>query len=172
MGHNLIASIHDPDHRHMEEFGVIGHNMTAMRDPVFYRWHTYINNIFSKFKRLLPPYSEQELSFADINLREIKVRTSTLEEPNHFETFWQNSEVDLAAGLDFTADSGLHASYTHLQHAPFEYSFVIENKCEHVKNGTCRIFLCPKTDERGKPLKLEEQRLLAIELDKFTVKRK
>lgn len=151
---------------------MIGHNMTAMRDPVFYRWHTYINNIFSKFKRLLPPYSEQELSFADINLREIKVRTSTLEEPNHFETFWQNSEVDLAAGLDFTADSGLHASYTHLQHAPFEYSFVIENKCEHVKNGTCRIFLCPKTDERGKPLKLEEQRLLAIELDKFTVKRK
>lgn len=120
----------------------------------------------------MPPYNEQELSFADINLREIGVRTSTLKEPNHFETFWQNSEVDLAAGLDFTADSGLHASYTHLQHAPFEYCFVVENKSEHVKSGTCRIFLCPKTDERGKPLKLEEQRLLTIELDKFTVKRK
>ncbi|XP_050327547.1 phenoloxidase 2-like [Bactrocera neohumeralis] len=170
MGHNSIASIHDPDHRHMEEFGVIGHNMTAMRDPVFYRWHTYINNIMLKFKRLLPPYSEQQLSFSDINLREIEVRTSSLKEPNHFETFWQNSEVDLAAGLDFTADSGLHASYTHLQHAPFEYCFVVENNSEHVKCGTCRIFLCPIKDDRGKLLKLEGQRLLAIELDKFTVK--
>lgn len=170
MGHDLIACAHDPDNRHKEESGVMGHNMTAMRDPIFYRWHTFINNIFNKFKILLPPYCKKQLDYAGINFRSFVVRSSTLNEPNQFETFWQNSEVDLAAGLDFTADTGLYASYTHLQHAPFEYQFVVENTSEQMKRGTCRIFLCPQLDERGKRLTLEEQRLLAIEMDKFTVR--
>lgn len=38
-----------------------------------------------------------------------------------------------------------------------------------MKQGTCRIFLIPKVDERGQPLRFRDQRLFAIELDKFSV---
>lgn len=35
-GHNIIAYVHDPQQRYLEEFGVMGDFQTAMRDPVFY----------------------------------------------------------------------------------------------------------------------------------------
>lgn len=35
--------------------------------------------------------------------------------------------------------------------------------------GTCRIFLIPKFDERGEPLRYRDQRSFAIEMDKFLV---
>lgn len=38
MGHVFISYSHDPDHRHLESFGVMGDSSTAMRDPVFYRY--------------------------------------------------------------------------------------------------------------------------------------
>lgn len=41
-----------------------------------------------------------------------------------------------------------------------------------MKDGTCRIFLVPKVDERGQPLRFREQRLFAVEMDKFLVHRK
>lgn len=36
-GHNIIAFVHDPDQRYLEEYGVMGDVTTAMRDPIFYR---------------------------------------------------------------------------------------------------------------------------------------
>lgn len=32
-GHDLISFIHDPDGRYLEDFSVMGHVATAMRDP-------------------------------------------------------------------------------------------------------------------------------------------
>lgn len=34
--------------------------------------------------------------------------------------------------------------------------------------GTVRIFIAPKTDERGELIPLKEQRLLMAEMDRFT----
>lgn len=41
------------------------------------------------------------------------------------------------------------------------------NETGTMKQGTCRIFLIPKVDEREQPLRFREQRLFAIEMDKF-----
>lgn len=35
-GHNIIAFVHDPERKYLEEFGVMGDVTTAMRDPIFY----------------------------------------------------------------------------------------------------------------------------------------
>lgn len=35
----------------------MGDTATAMRDPVFYRWHSYIDDIFQEYKATLPGYS-------------------------------------------------------------------------------------------------------------------
>lgn len=40
-----------------ESFGTIGDSATAMRDPIFYRWHAFIDDIFQEFKATLPGYT-------------------------------------------------------------------------------------------------------------------
>ena len=61
MGHNLISLAHDPDARFREDISVMGDVTTAMRDPIFYRWHSFIDQIFTKFKDLLPSYDNNQV---------------------------------------------------------------------------------------------------------------
>jgi len=89
--------------------------------------------------------------------------------PNVLLTFWQKSAVDLAAGLDFGPEGNMFAQFTHLQHAPFVFRISVNNNSGAQRRGTCRIFMAPRVDERGTTLTFAEQRLLMIELDKFTV---
>ncbi|XP_039479910.1 phenoloxidase 2 [Drosophila santomea] len=170
-GHNLISFAHDPDNRHLEDFGVMGDVTTAMRDPVFYRWHGFIDSVFNKFKTRLDPYNAGELNFDGVTVDYIEAKIGKSNTTaNTLLTYWQKSSADLAAGLDFgpSADGNIFASFTHLQNAPFTYTFNVTNAGAR-RTGTCRIFICPKVDERNQPLSLEEQRLMAIEMDKFTV---
>ncbi|XP_075147708.1 phenoloxidase 2-like [Haematobia irritans] len=170
MVHNLISYAHDPDARHLEEYGVMGDVTTAMRDPIFYRWHGYLDTLFSKFKSLLPVYDANNLKYQGVTIDNIEAKiNSGNSAPNVLLTYWQKSNVDIAAGLDFGPNGSVYASFTHLQHAPFEYVFQVTNSNRTNKMGTCRIFLCPKTNETGSPLSIDEQRMLAIEMDKFTV---
>lgn len=89
--------------------------------------------------------------------------------PNVLQTFWQQSDVDLSRGLDFVPRGNVFARFTHLQNADFTYNININNTTGNPALGTCRIFLGPRNDERGQPFLFRDQRLLMIELDKFTV---
>lgn len=40
---------------------------------------------------------------------------------NNIGTFWQQSDVDLSRGMDFTPRGAVFARFTHLQHQPFSY---------------------------------------------------
>lgn len=90
---------------------------------------------------------------------------------NTFQTFWQQSDVDLSRGLDFVPRGNVFARFTHLQHAPWTYTININNNASTGRLGTVRIFLGPKFDERGIEMLFRDQRLLMIELDKFVVSR-
>nr|XP_014102748.1 phenoloxidase 2 [Bactrocera oleae] len=170
-GHNVISFSHDPDNRFLEDFGVMGDVTTAMRDPIFYRWHGYLDILFNRFKEKLPVYSAPELGYNGITVTraDVRILSPTKNITNTLLTYWEKSDVDLAAGLDFGPSGSVYALFTHLQHSPFEYLIEVNNESGTPKRGTCRIFLCPMTDERGTSLTLNEQRQLAIELDKFNV---
>ncbi|XP_058835187.1 phenoloxidase 1-like [Topomyia yanbarensis] len=170
VGHDMLAYIHDPDYRYLEDFGVMGDVTTAMRDPVFYRWHGMIDGIFRKFLETLRPYTSAQLGYPGIKVNSINLRLNRPNAPaNVLLTFWQKSQVDLAAGLDFGPKGNVFASFTHLQHAPFAFEIKVTNSTGSAKRGTARIFIAPKVDERGTKLTFKEQRLLFIELDKFGV---
>lgn len=47
-----------------ETFGVIGDPATAMRDPIFYRWHAFIDDVFQEHKNTLPRYQVNQVSKA------------------------------------------------------------------------------------------------------------
>ncbi|KAJ1524517.1 hypothetical protein ONE63_011009 [Megalurothrips usitatus] len=168
-GHIAIAFSHDPDNRHLESFGVMGDSTTAMRDPVFYRWHAFVDDIFQEHKRTLPPYTQQQLDFPGVRVKNLEVRTAGAGNPNQLFTFWQQNDMDLSRGLDFTPRGSIFARFTHLQHRPFTYRFTVENNLPGQREGYVRIFMAPKFDERGAPMQFRDQRVFMVELDKFPI---
>lgn len=103
-GHNLIAYVHDPENKHLEDYGIMADVATSMRDPIFYRWHAFIDTIFMKLKNQLPQYRMDDLKFDGIDVTSVNVRVTRPSpniRPNLLVTFWQKSDVDLGASLDF-----------------------------------------------------------------------
>lgn len=58
----MLGYIHDPNNSFLEGFGVIGDPTTSMRDPVFFRWHQHVDDIFERHKRRFKPYSKDEVA--------------------------------------------------------------------------------------------------------------
>jgi len=44
-----------------ENYGVMGDLSTAMRDPIFYRWHAYTDDMFQEYKATIPSYNVQNV---------------------------------------------------------------------------------------------------------------
>jgi hypothetical protein len=145
MGHTLISYQHDPDHRHLESFSVMGDNNVSMRDPTFYRWHAEVDDIFDEHKKKLNPYTAQQLTFSGIRVQAIQVQPET-GRPNTFSTHWQQSDVrkliliiwkqifkelfqvNLAKGMDFIPRGDVFARFTHLQHVPYTMNIQVNNE--------------------------------------------
>ncbi|KAI7815440.1 phenoloxidase [Rhyzopertha dominica] len=151
MGHVFLSYIHDPDHRHLESFGVIGDSATAMRDPIFYRWHAFVDDLFQEHKATLPRYDENRLNYPGVTVTGVEIQPVGGGQRNTLSTFWQQSDVDLSRGMDFQPRGAVFARFTHLNHQPFTYRITVDNKANGARRGTCRIFLAPKFDERGNP---------------------
>ena len=170
MGHTFISYAHDPDHRHLESFGVMGDAATAMRDPVFYNWHAWIDDIFQTHKQQLVPYTANQLNYTGITIGALLIQADG-GEANTLNTFWQQSDVDLSRGMDFVPRGSVFARFTHLQHVPYTISLQVNNESGVQRQGMVRIFMSPKNNERGSPMMFRDQRLMMIELDKFIVAR-
>lgn len=168
MVHLIIGLCHDPDGRNLETFSVIGDPATAMRDPIFYRLHSFVDDVFQEHKATLPRYNVDRLGYNGITVRSLDVVTPGAPN-NEFRTFWKKDDVDLSRGIDFTPRGNVYARFTHLQHTDFTYKIQVENSTNGPKMGTVRLFLAPKYDERGVNMLFRDQRLLFVELDKFTV---
>lgn len=129
-GHSLIAYVHDPDNKYLESAGVMGAVSTAMRDPAFYRWHKFINNVLTLYKDTQPKYvPDKDFAFPGITVKsvELKVTKGKNAVPNVLPTYWQSSEFDMSTGLDFAGDGQVFVQFIHLQYAPFEYSITVNN---------------------------------------------
>lgn len=61
-GHVFISYAHDPTYKHLESFGLINEPGTAMRDPMFYRFHAFINDLFQRYKELQQPYTTEQVN--------------------------------------------------------------------------------------------------------------
>nr|CAD68052.1 hemocyanin subunit A [Trichonephila inaurata madagascariensis] len=163
-GHVMMAYIHDPDGRFRETPGVMTDTATSLRDPIFYRFHRFIDNVFQEYKKTLPVYSRDNLTFPDIEITESKVNAKIT---NVIHTFIREDELELTHCMNFGSPGSVKARYHHLDHESFSYIFNANNNGSEEKKGTVRIFLAPKYDELGNVIPLDEQRRLYIEMDKF-----
>lgn len=56
-----------------ESFAVMAVTSVSMRDPIFYRWHEFLDNLFYSFIDTLPPYTSQEVSKSSMMTIFIKI---------------------------------------------------------------------------------------------------
>lgn len=166
MGHVLIAFSHDPDFAHKEEMAVMGDTSTAMRDPVFYRWHKFVDDTFQEYKLMQRPYTEQDLNLAGVKIERAGVVRNN--EADVLHTGWNTRLFEASRGLDFNGRPVM-VRLTHLDHEPFNYHLQVSNSGRGVKEVTVRVFLAPKLNARGQEMSFMEQRILWAEMDKFTV---
>lgn len=112
----------------------------------------------------------QQLDYPGIRVSGVQVQSGQ-EPANTFQTFWQQSDVDLSRGLDFVPRGNIFARFTHLQHTAFTYNINVSNNTGAAAMGTCRIFMAPQLDDRNMPMLFRDQRQMMTELDRFTVSR-
>jgi len=161
-GHVMMARIHDPDGRYKENPGVMSDTSTSLRDPIFYRYHRFIDNIFQEYKATLPVYDHKDLDFPGVSVVNVTVNAKL---PNIVNTFCKEDQLELSHGLSLKGS--VKVKYEHLDHEPFTYNISCENSSGAAVGATVRIFLGPVYDELGNKLALNEQRRFFIELDKF-----
>lgn len=148
------------------------------RDPVFHRWHKYVDMVFDKYKISLPPYQyenrgEFPLAWKTIKVTDIVVQTSEFRsKPNELRTYFMKSHADMARGLDFTRTDvnrlgPIWLRFTHLNHDPFEYTITVMNESRTDARATVRIYMAPRLNEHGEQFVMMQQRKLFIEMDKF-----
>jgi hypothetical protein len=56
LGHQLIALLVDPKFEKGLPVGIMSDASVSMRDPSFYTYHTFIDNLFERYKESLTPY--------------------------------------------------------------------------------------------------------------------
>nr|P02241.3 RecName: Full=Hemocyanin D chain; Short=HcD [Aphonopelma sp.]CAB89499.1 hemocyanin subunit d [Aphonopelma californicum (nom. dub.)] len=161
-GHVMIARIHDADGRYRTNPGVMDDTSTSLRDPIFYRYHRWMDNIFQEYKHRLPSYTHQQLDFPGVRISRVTVRSKV---PNLIHTYSKDSLLELSHGINLKGH--IQVKYEHLDHEPYNYEIEVDNRTGEARETCVRIFLAPKYDELGNRLILEEQRRLYIELDKF-----
>lgn len=65
---------------------------------------------------------------------------------NILKTGWQQSNVDMSRGMDFTPRGNVYAQFTHLQHVPFTYRIQV-NKIYTFSSNISRLLMdftdCP-----------------------------
>jgi len=163
-GHVMMARIQDPDGRFQENPGVMSDTSTSLRDPIFYRWHRFVDNIFQQYKATLHPYTREQLTFPGIKVLSTQVNSK---QANVVTTFLKEDKLDLSHGINFGTGHKVLVKYHHLDHEPFSLIINVENDTGSAKHATIRVFLGPKYDELGNRLEPDELRRLMIELDKF-----
>ncbi|GFR21773.1 hemocyanin F chain, partial [Trichonephila clavata] len=156
--HNLLSLIHDPDGRFKQSIGVLGTTATAVRDPMFFRLHRAVDNMFVEYKLTLPSYQKDRIENV-----EVKATVS-----NVLNTFMTDAYLELKHGI-LELNGPVKVKYQHIDHEPFSYDIICQNSTQGSKTATVRIFLAPVYDELGHEIPINEQRRFFIELDKFQV---
>ncbi|GFY38390.1 hemocyanin C chain [Trichonephila inaurata madagascariensis] len=137
---------------------------TSLRDPIFYRWHRFIDDMFNEYKKKLPRYTKDDLGFNGVEIESVRVNAH---QENVVTTRFEEDTLDLSNSMNFGRKGAVKIRYHHLDHEPFSHEIRVQNNTTKVNHGTVRIFLAPVCDELGNVIKIDELRRLMIELDRF-----
>ncbi|KAJ8019067.1 Hemocyanin AA6 chain [Holothuria leucospilota] len=135
-GHDLLAQVTDPDGRYKSAGGVMGATETAVRDPIFFRWHKFIDNLFVLHKLNLKSYTHEDLNLDGVTIHSVRVNVTNSEncEESVLTTRMEDFTVDISHDMFLDPDPDPQASpntpvnvkVKKINHDHFEYKIVIK----------------------------------------------
>ena len=170
LGRLVQKTLHNAGHGYLNKMGgngVMGTAVASLRDPIFYSWHSCLEEIFREYKNSLGQYMDHELSFDGVEIVNMKLKSNGVSLKNTIVTFMETREIHLR-----NIDGDLDVKYDKhtpiktfkqqaLNHIPFNYKITI--KSETKTDGVMRIFLKPLGKNGNRDI---------IEMDRFYIKLK
>ena len=152
-GRRMEETLHNYGHVAISELSegraVMSSNVAAMRDPIFYRWHGYVQTLFLEYKDNLKrkhPYSEIELSFPGIRVHSAFVQPAHGNN-NTFYTCKETAEVKIDSLEGTSPGSRISLQYRRLNHRPFTWNFVVYNELSDPVTSVIRVFMLPRNGD-------------------------
>eukprot|EP01120_Amphizonella_sp_Union-15-10_P009094 TRINITY_DN337_c0_g1_i1.p1 TRINITY_DN337_c0_g1~~TRINITY_DN337_c0_g1_i1.p1 ORF type:complete len:703 (-),score=142.60 TRINITY_DN337_c0_g1_i1:48-2156(-) len=179
LGHRLIASAVDPADSMNWPKGVMGDVATAIRDPMFWRWHKFIDDTITRWvvKQRPHPFVNatkdpaakvQQPGDEVIHIKSVNVVSAGSESlprtPGHLYTTMEDYKFNLLHISPVTDQNyNIQALIKRINYETFNYEIEVENTGE-TKDVTVRIWIAPYLREIGMP---GLDRRLFIEMDRF-----
>eukprot|EP00092_Neocalanus_flemingeri_P019214 GFUD01020814.1.p1 GENE.GFUD01020814.1~~GFUD01020814.1.p1 ORF type:complete len:788 (+),score=177.59 GFUD01020814.1:86-2449(+) len=160
-GHTIIARLHKTGGAE----GVMSTPNVAVRDPIFSRWHKFVDDGFQQYKKKLGFYEDADLDFPGVMLTGLTLQSQSASDPNALMTYFNQASIKLNS-IDFKTErsSSVKVKYTRLDHVPFTYT--ITAQVTKSTRGMVRIFLIPTNIPDSPNADITQ---LAIEMDRFHV---
>ncbi|XP_033106998.1 hemocyanin AA6 chain-like [Anneissia japonica] len=172
-GHVLLSFLTDPDGRYNMEPGPMFDTRTSNRDPIFYRWHKFIDDMFVAHKATLQPYTRSDIAWDDVRISDLKITTTRgTDDENTLYTYMEEEVVDISNDMFFEFDTSgppVQVRNHHLNHEPFQYKLTVRRVLGSAAKATVRVFMAPRYDEIGQLFTFHDQRRLFFEMDKFDI---
>ena len=148
LGHSLEVDLHNAGHDAIADMsrearGVMAVPTGSMRDPIFYRWHAFVENLIrEEYKNKLAPYSETDLGFPGVESVTVSVQPVDGDN-NTFYTYREMTSVNLDS-LDSTSPgSRMSVQYLRMNHRPFSWHIVINTTLNERTPAIVRLFMMP-----------------------------
>jgi len=170
-GHLIIANANDPSGMYNMAPGPMHEDQTSPRDPVFYRWHKFIDQLFEEHRFTMDPHKAKDLQFSGVELENLNVKLEPedyhkkkvdkpLDTKNHFYTYREGKKYDV---YNTNKDQeAIKVKTQSMDHIPYSFNMKAKNKNRGDVMVCFRVFLVPETDEP-----LDDWRNMFVELDKF-----
>eukprot|EP01120_Amphizonella_sp_Union-15-10_P009098 TRINITY_DN337_c0_g2_i6.p1 TRINITY_DN337_c0_g2~~TRINITY_DN337_c0_g2_i6.p1 ORF type:complete len:705 (-),score=148.61 TRINITY_DN337_c0_g2_i6:34-2148(-) len=181
LGHRLIAAAVDPNDSMNWPKGVMGDVATAIRDPMFWRWHRFIDDTINRWIVKQPPHpfvnankdpnAKVQLPGDEVlTIKAARVQSvgpeSVTRNPGHLYTTMENYPMNLLHISPVTDQNyNINAYVKRINYETFNYEIDVENTGPE-KEFSVRIWIAPYLKEIGAP---GLDRRLFIEMDRFVV---
>ena len=116
-------------------WGVMAYSAASARDPIFYRWHQHIEDLFEMYKERRGPYTKEDFQLSN-GLKVIEVNTIM----DKAELGTKNDIENILVTFDEEA-TVQHHHYRRLNHNKYKYQIKMSNPSRISKKIIVRIFL-------------------------------
>jgi len=166
-GDNRYANIHNAGHIRLGSMGnggqggVLSYTTTSVRDPIFFRWHSFLDTFYMRWKNSIGRYTDVELGFEDVTINQI----STISQGgarNQLVTFTEFTDYRLDQN-QVKSQAGEIITYERLNYEHFTFETRLTSRT--AGRGIGRMFLIPAV---GNYANIDASEV-AVEVDKFLI---
>ncbi|KAL0821717.1 hypothetical protein ABMA28_005143 [Loxostege sticticalis] len=139
---------------------------TSLRDPAFYQIYKKIQDFVFQYKKYLKPYTQEDLHYVGVKINDVQI--SKLVTFFDFHPFNATNSLVFSDTELVTPKKSFMVLQPRLNKEPFTVKINIKSDVE--EKATFKIFVGPKYDGKGYPIKFEDNWMNFVELDWFNFK--